>query len=450
MEAHYSGLPLVLLTADRPRSYRGSGAPQTAEQVGIFGIYVTDSLDLEGEEYLGQAFAAFCLVPELKQPFHVNVCFDEPLLASSAPANVDLSFQRTLGRSQIPSLNPATEFFKSSKCPVAVVSLLHPKERKAVADLLLKWQIPAYFEGISGLRDDPSLEHLRIHVVDHMMNHAFQSDYPVDGVVRIGGVPTLRLWRDLESKLKNLQVLSLSSLAFRGLSRDSHFIFGDLVELSQNMGNLFRLESSQIDPFIQLDHQAALRLNGWLEAESEPGMIHALSRMISGQSWSFKIPARIYLGNSLPIREWDLAAKLDSIGHDVWASRGLNGIDGQVSAFLGYARSDALNWAIVGDLTALYDLQAPWILPQLGQTQVNWVVVNNGGGKIFSKMFPQTEFQNNHQLKFSSVAELWGLEYLKWDQIPSQIPEQSSKSRLIELTPDEAATGRFWEHYLKC
>ena len=39
IEAYYSGLPLVLITADRPARFRGTGAPQTIEQVGIFGVY---------------------------------------------------------------------------------------------------------------------------------------------------------------------------------------------------------------------------------------------------------------------------------------------------------------------------------------------------------------------------------------------------------------------------
>src|SRR5690606_9812739 len=39
VEAHYSGLPLVLVTADRPATYRGSGAPQAIEQAGLFGPY---------------------------------------------------------------------------------------------------------------------------------------------------------------------------------------------------------------------------------------------------------------------------------------------------------------------------------------------------------------------------------------------------------------------------
>jgi len=39
VEAYYSGLPLVLITADRPARYRGTGAPQAIEQESIFGVY---------------------------------------------------------------------------------------------------------------------------------------------------------------------------------------------------------------------------------------------------------------------------------------------------------------------------------------------------------------------------------------------------------------------------
>src|SRR5438477_4553812 len=45
IEAFYSGVPLVLITADRPARYRGTGAPQSIEQVGLFGIYATTELE---------------------------------------------------------------------------------------------------------------------------------------------------------------------------------------------------------------------------------------------------------------------------------------------------------------------------------------------------------------------------------------------------------------------
>lgn len=74
MEAHYSGTPLLVITADRPRRFRGTGSPQTAEQVGIFGPYLTFSEDLalEQESRLSEW--------DQKGPAHINVCFEEPLL----------------------------------------------------------------------------------------------------------------------------------------------------------------------------------------------------------------------------------------------------------------------------------------------------------------------------------------------------------------------------------
>ncbi|MGA8164345.1 MAG: thiamine pyrophosphate-binding protein [Waddliaceae bacterium] len=74
MEAYYSGVPLLAVTADRPRRFRGTGAPQTAEQAGLFGPYVLFSQDLEGEER--------CEISKWRQlgPAHLNVCFEEPFI----------------------------------------------------------------------------------------------------------------------------------------------------------------------------------------------------------------------------------------------------------------------------------------------------------------------------------------------------------------------------------
>ena len=64
VEGHYSALPLVLITADRPSRFRGSGAPQAIEQIGIFGAYAATSID-------GWNRAT---------PLHLNIEFDEPLI----------------------------------------------------------------------------------------------------------------------------------------------------------------------------------------------------------------------------------------------------------------------------------------------------------------------------------------------------------------------------------
>jgi 2-succinyl-5-enolpyruvyl-6-hydroxy-3-cyclohexene-1-carboxylate synthase len=75
IEADYQRLPLVMITADRPRRYRGTGAPQTIVQTGIYSSYVEWSCDLEGA--LPEGFR-----PSGVRPVHFNVCFDEPLLGA--------------------------------------------------------------------------------------------------------------------------------------------------------------------------------------------------------------------------------------------------------------------------------------------------------------------------------------------------------------------------------
>ncbi len=64
VEAYYSSLPLLLITADRPARFRGTGAPQTIEQDEIFGPYAQQSIESW----------------DRTAPLHVNIEFDEPLI----------------------------------------------------------------------------------------------------------------------------------------------------------------------------------------------------------------------------------------------------------------------------------------------------------------------------------------------------------------------------------
>ena len=64
IEAYYSGAPLVLITADRPARFRGTAAPQSIEQIGLFGVYAQTDFDRWNR----------------RAPLHINIEFDEPLI----------------------------------------------------------------------------------------------------------------------------------------------------------------------------------------------------------------------------------------------------------------------------------------------------------------------------------------------------------------------------------
>jgi len=337
-------------------------------------------------------------------------------------------------------VNRLHAFFGITKKPFVVVSTLLEKDKKSVIDFLQALNAPLYLEGVSGIREEPRLNHLKLRNVQRLWEISERHGYLIDGILRIGGMPTLRPWRDLEKKEGQLSVCSLSHLPFSGLS------WADVIHV--DISNFLR----QYTPRTKFTLRNAI---AWLSADrdnqkvlrdliaqfplAEPSLFFHLSETIPQGSL-------VYLGNSLPIREWDLVATEDFRHLRVFASRGINGIDGQVSTFLGMALPQLENWGIFGDLTMLYDLAAPWILTQLKDVHINFIVINNGGGQIFSQMFSDPKFQNRHTLSLEHIAHQWGLSYYQGSHLPKKNTSQN-RHRLIELIPNEEQTKQFWSAY---
>lgn len=332
-------------------------------------------------------------------------------------------------------------FLKKAKYPLVVISTLPSQARSAVVDFVHRLNMPVYVEGISGLREDPRLRQRSITYISDLWKNAAAGGYPIDGILRIGGVPTFRPWRDLEDKQDTIAVCSISHLPFTGLS-GGDVEYGPLEKLLPAMDFKILHEPCTATEWIARDQACESLLCDLFVEEpmAETSLVHFLSKQIPQKSV-------VYIGNSLPIREWDLAAERQDKEWDLFASRGVNGIDGQISTFLGLCMPDRENWGIVGDLTALYDMAGPWIMKQLQLNPINLVVINNGGGQIFSLMFPNhKEFLNEHALSFGPLAEFWGMEYERWTKVPESI-STPAKHRIIEMIPDPEATERFWKKY---
>jgi len=436
IEAFYSGTPLILITADRPRRFRGTGAPQAIEQRAIFGPYATE-FDWEAGG-----------VPKkidwsVDGPLHWNIAFDEPLIDeeignagrwSAGPQAARPRAAGARGLADQPSVSPELEQWRR---PVVLLGPIPPADRDAVRRFALSLGAPVHAEPLSGLREDSELRSLRLRSGDRLL-----AGGGFDGVLRIGGIPTLRFWRDLEESHTNLPVISLSHLPFAGLTRGRH------VQMQLSALDSLAVSSRPHSEFLKKDAEMAARLEALMDSEplAEPSLIRDLSRILPERSL-------VYLGNSLPIREWDLVSSREPRGFEYAANRGANGIDGQLSSFFGSFRQEATNWCMIGDLTAIYDLSAPWIANQIeGDFQI--VIVNNGGGRIFSRVASlrrvdpavrEKYFEDAHAFRFDHWAHMWGLGYQQWAQIPSK-PAPTGRG-VIEVLPDAEATRRFWQRY---
>lgn len=467
-EADLSGVPLLALTADRPRRLRQSGAPQSIDQPGLFAKFVAKTWDLEYREAFDFSFG------DRLRPLHVNLCYDEPLLSGDAAVDLDRTLapvaaviaptqdvqvvdQATVARLSAFVLAPFDGF--------AVVGPLETTAREAVAQFILHFQLPCFLEGTSGLRGDRRLRALELKGGDGVVQDWVRSGQ-AKRVLRLGGVPTVRVWRDLDDAAIGTETLSLSHLRFAGLARGTFLhvsggVQGIAATLRAAVAAAAPAKLARVgERWLAYDQRTSVALTSTLgnQPDSEPALFAALSRAIGPCDF-------VYVGNSLPIREWDLAASRES-SWAVQANRGVNGIDGQISTAFGLLESKAKQtaiataWIVVGDLTALYDLSAPWIRnharreTQRAATRVRIVVINNQGGRIFSRVLAKAPggaapFENAHDLGFKSWAEMWGLRYLLVEHdIASALKAiEDADDAIVELRPSNEATCEFWRQF---
>ncbi|WP_434359527.1 2-succinyl-5-enolpyruvyl-6-hydroxy-3-cyclohexene-1-carboxylic-acid synthase [Parasalinivibrio latis] len=170
----------------------------------------------------------------------------------------------------------------------------------------------------------------------------------------------------------------------------------------------------------------ASRLPGWLDDQTD-----------------------LFLGNSLAIRLVDMFSRIE--GQTVFANRGASGIDGLFATAAGVQRARMRKMCcLIGDTSALYDLNSLALLRQQ-QHPIAVVLFNNDGGGIFD-MLPVPGAQKDqfyrmpHQLDFSHAAAMFGLGYCRPEslaEMESMLGEAMEKAgtTLIEVVTPPGEAG---------
>ena len=424
IEAFYTDTPLIVISSDRPKRLRGTGAPQAIGQSKIFAGYVEKSWDISASENFELNF-------ENNKPQHLNVCFDEPLIDQELSEVVNFEIKKASPRKvwdQEPILN------QELQSPLVIVGGLKKEDRKSVESALQNFNAPIFVESSSGLRESLVLKDRILNGGEKIVSKMLKSG-DVKSVLRLGDVPLGRFWRDLD--LLEIPTLSINNKKFSGTEK-SEIVVNNLKELS-----LTNLTPASWDwhQWRELGEQASSKLQESLEQnpQSEPAFFKKLVEQIPKNE-------PVYIGNSMPVRLWDLVSNKD---HQIFGNRGANGIDGQISSAFGLLKPQTKNWIILGDLTTLYDFNGFWITDYLRSLEIsiNLVVINNGGGQIFSRIFSEELFRNQHTLNFEPMAKMWGWNYLEIKSPSEELP--SDGLNLIEIKPDEDQSRNFWETYDK-
>ncbi len=399
LEAHHSGVPLIVITADRPESLRGVGSNQTTEQPGIFSSAVRRSWDVAppngsaGETDAAAALARDALAAA-SGPVHLNLAFAEPLSSPFTLAErplpepvsvVELPVAEALEAA--PSSASGTVGLQLSAVPGTVVVAgtgAGPRAEEVAREL----GAPLLAEIASGAHFGPQL----VVAYRELLNTANFGDR-VQRVI-VFGHPTLS--REVPALIQRQGV---ETIVVRGASAEDYNpgrrvgTFADSVSVvgepdARSWSGRWVAASRALIEDIDVAPDITADLGAHAKAELAAVRAPVTRRALVEAVWRATWPKdRLVLGASRLIREADKVLPGKRV--PVHANRGLAGIDGTISTALGMALASQAEGAegttrvLVGDLTFLHDVGA--LLFGVGEVRprIQVIVGNDNGGTIF-------------------------------------------------------------------
>ena len=426
VEASLTHHKLIVLSADRPPELIGCGANQAIQQQGIFSEYPIASVNLPKPN---EQFTANWLVSTVEQAcskqslqggvVHINVPFAEPLYDADEMAIAQSTWlvpiQRWLNQPQVKWIDQQAtqqdvlmhenwDYWRTKRGVIVVgkLSLDQGMGLKLWADTL----------GWSLICDVQSSVETNLPYADIWLSNKTveQRLLQADIVIQFGSqivskrvnqflsAFTGEFWL-VDSSQDNLNQFSHRQTRF--VAKAHHFIRVH-PPLRQKPWLLEPLALSQFCANF-IEQQVGGNLN-------EAALAHHIERVL--------VPnGNLFLGNSLFVRLVDALCKLPE-GYPIYTNRGASGIDGLIATVAGISKASAApTVAVIGDISALHDLNSIALLRQISHPTLLFVV-NNNGGAIFD-MLPveaaakEKFYRLSHNLEFSQIATMFGLEYIR-------------------------------------
>jgi 2-succinyl-5-enolpyruvyl-6-hydroxy-3-cyclohexene-1-carboxylate synthase len=412
MEAHHSGLPLIVLTADRPPRLLGVGANQTTRHDDLFGVFAqaAESVDLDAlEDVSSDAIVRAAEIFDSavrgsanarSGPVHLNVHIDDPLSSPLDAADVKAACEKAEGVEPSSSAGaPRTLTLEPGEGTVVVAGHRAGAEAEQLARDL---GAPLIAEVHSGAR-------FGRHLVVAYRELLRQPPRPITRVIAVGR-PTLS--REVHTLISRTDIEQIDWQRAEpepaNPSRTAVIVDEVLVGTPASPEDIERwvrpwveasreIEASQAAEWDPVDPDVGLATGSMKEraqfATKEMGVYRkSLTRRdIARSVWQATWPHDfLLLGSSRMIRECDVMVPGKKV--KVWSNRGLSGIDGTIATARGISLDRARTGAtgvtrvLMGDLAFLHD--AGSLLLDQGEEDawVQIVVVRDGGGSLFDTL----------------------------------------------------------------
>ena len=379
VEAGLSEIPMIVLTADRPEELRGVGAPQTIDQIDLYGRHAVWSRDpgvpVDVERSLWRELAVDAWSHAVRGPVQLNLAFREPLLGDTG----DLPPRSGVASRSSGPTAPSGRRFDAvpaieSPRGLIVVGGRSGVDAEAVSALAERTGWPVVADPLSQMRHLPGT----ISTADAVLrNERFAADHLPEVIVRIGRPAASKVLAQWTARATAAGA-TLLQVGGPGLIDPDHNVsaivaiddlFAALPSTSSTDGEWLEAWSSadRIADSVIVDTLSRF------DELTEPGVARTLADSIDDG-------ADLVVASSMPVRdlEWFGGSRARA-----YANRGANGIDGVLGTALGRALDGRTTFVLLGDLAFVHDSNALTAL-HARDADLRIVVVDNDGGGIFS------------------------------------------------------------------
>jgi 2-succinyl-5-enolpyruvyl-6-hydroxy-3-cyclohexene-1-carboxylate synthase len=458
-EAFYSNIPLVVISADRPKHLIDIGDGQTIRQENVFENHILFSVNLVEDSKLKTknlelVSRALQKAVSRKGPVHINVPFDEPLYETVKQLDnvISIKVKQSVDKvtSMLPNHNDSTDYKK-------LASIWNVAEKKMILvgvnypDNHLQKLINMYADDESVLiltETTSNLHHKKaINSIDQLIfsldDDQFK-DLKPEVLITFGGMIVSKRIKQFLRKYKPTHHWNIDEKK----PVDTFFCLSEFIQ------------KQPLDFFSKFNKRVVVKENKyqqkWLQFRDERRVKHAayLSKATHSDFKVFEqiiesIPynSQLQISNSSIIRYAQLFT-IDKT-NTVFCNRGTSGIDGSTSTAVGAAFAAKNQTVFIsGDLSFFYDSNALWNTNIPANFRI--IVINNSGGGIF-KIIPGPKsinatdyFETPHSLTAEHLCKMYGLDYLKANSTETVAEklkgfyELSEKPKILEIfTPGE-------------
>lgn len=441
IEASHAGVPLIVLTADRPPELRDVGAGQAIDQINLYGGAVRWFVEAGNHPVSDQTLRHFralgsrAVAESTAQnpgPVHINLPLREPLRPITTDLGEAAGSLGAVGRpdgerwtaeaSAKPLAQDLYSAVAAAKHPIIVVGDQHQRELAlTISHFATATGLPVFADSLSQMRRTQLAEHTPVIAAYDLIlrSQPVTHNLVPDLVIRVGELPTSKPLRNWLSEVECRQIVLDPTGGWQDPTRSasSVWVCDPLATFTAAAG---RVEShtaaaSWTSAWTGLERAAQSAIDHALGEEPFP-FEPAVYRSVLG---GLQGGATIFVSSSMPIRDVEAYGPIGRDDVRYLSNRGTNGIDGVISTALGVRAPYNCDRMIVltGDLAFLYDASA-LAIAQRHDIPLTIVCVDNDGGGIFS-FLPVAEHEEHFEeliaapsgVDVEAVAKAYGFDY---------------------------------------